>query len=218
MTTSHSQPHQSAAAVRPSPPQLTLDSKRWAQRADNLQFTELESVRTVAQNWRTGLAGLTSLLSVTSIVVAPGVADRLGGIWRPIAGALALAGLLALLYGTWQAMQAAFGVPGQAVRLSGELLRKWESDSARKGVAALAQARGATIAGLVLLIATTAVVIFGTRSQPAGMFLRVEGHSQTFCGHLGRSDADKLEIMGNDGSVHQSTITDLKSMQPTSSC
>ena len=46
-----------------------LTDKRWAQRAAALQFQELESVRAVAQQWRTGLTGLTALLSVASIVV-----------------------------------------------------------------------------------------------------------------------------------------------------
>ncbi|MCU1640341.1 MAG: peptidase caspase catalytic subunit p20 [Nocardia sp.] len=217
MSTPQGEP-QSGNPVPPVQPPVTLNSKRWAQRADSLQFTELSSVRSVAQNWRTGLAGLTSLLSVTSIVVAPGVADRLNGVCRPIAGVLALAGLLALLYGTWQAMSAAFGVTGGAVRITGERLRKWESDSAGQGAAALARARRATLTGLVLLIATTAVVFFGATTNPVGTFVRAEGPSGSFCGHLGHSDAEKLEIIGNDGSIHQLDLKELKSIQPTSSC
>src|ERR1700742_3190870 len=102
-----------------------IDAKRWAQRADELQFTQLANIRATAQNWRTGLAGLTSLLSVASIVVAPNLADKLDTGWLIGAGASALVGLLALLYGTWQATKAAFGVPGYAVILTGRRLRDW---------------------------------------------------------------------------------------------
>jgi hypothetical protein len=52
-------------------------------------------------------------------VVAPNVADKLDTGWLIGAGASALVGLLALLYGTWQAMSAAFGVPGDAVIVTG---------------------------------------------------------------------------------------------------
>lgn len=215
MSNPRCQPTRLAKAVQAP---VTIDSLRWAQRADNLQFTELDGVRAVAQNWRTGLAGLTSLLSVTSIVVAPGVGDRLSSAYRPIAGGLALAGLLVLLYGTWKAMQAAFGVPGQAVRVSGESLRQWESASATKGALALRRARYATVAGLVLLVATTAVVIFAASEPPTGALVRVDAGLGMFCGHIGHGDVGKLEIIGSDGAVHLLPITDVKSVQATSSC
>jgi hypothetical protein len=69
-----------------------------------------------------------------------------------------------------------------------------------------------------MLIATTALVIFGAASNSGGPLVRVDGHPESFCGHLGRSDSGKTEIIGTDGSIHQIAIAAVKSIQPTSSC
>ncbi|MEU0528987.1 hypothetical protein [Amycolatopsis tolypomycina] len=197
--------------------QADIDDKRWAQRADALQYQELEIIRTTAQSWRTGLAGITSLLSVTSIVVAPSLADRLAGPFRYVAGSLALAALLALLYGTWQAMAAAFGVPGAAVRLTGESLRAWESEQAAAGAGALRRARRATLTGMVAVIATVGVVFFAVR-VPAGPFARVETATAVYCGHLSGAKAGGVEVIAVDGTVHGVALADLRSIGSTAGC
>jgi hypothetical protein len=195
-------------------------AKRWAQRADQLPFTQLADIRATAQNWRTGLAGLTSLLSVTSVVVAPTLADKLGGLWRIGAGVLVLTGLLTLLYGTWQAMVAAFGVPGGQQLVTGETLWAWESEQTYLGSAALRRARGATLVGLLLIIATSVVVVIGTtRPQQQGPLVRVDSGHGSFCGHLtdGTTSAP-LGVVGNDGTVHLVAAGDLRAAKTVPSC
>lgn len=197
-----------------------IDAKRWAQRADQLPFTQLADIRATAQNWRTGLAGLTSLLSVTSIVVAPNLADKLDVAWRIAAGVLVLAGLLALLYGTWQAMVAAFGVPGDARIVSGPTLWAWETQQAISGALALRRARRATLLGLALVIATTAAVLIGamTTRAPAPL-VRVDTSHGSFCGHLSSGPrAATLGVVGEDGTVHIVAVPDVQVAQPVSNC
>jgi hypothetical protein len=196
------------------------DAKRWAQRADQLPFTQLADIRATASNWRTGLTGLTSLLSVTSIVVAPNLADKLDGAWRIAAGGLVVAGLLALLYGTWQAMAAAFGIPGEARPLSGQMLWAWETQQASSGAAALRRARKATLAGLALIIATTAVVVVGaTRARVPGPLVRLDTSHGSFCGHLSTGPRPAtLGVVGDDGTVHIVNLADLQVAQPVSNC
>jgi hypothetical protein len=47
---------------------MSLDPKRWAQKAQELKFTQLDSARRQAEGWRTGLGGLTTLLSAALII------------------------------------------------------------------------------------------------------------------------------------------------------
>lgn len=168
-----------------SPRRLTLDDKRWAQRANALQFGELDAVRATADKWRTGLAALTSLLSVASIIAAPGLADRLSGSWRLVVGLLVLGGLLALLYGTWQAMGGAFGLPDAAVAMTGERLRRWESQQARAGAARLRRARAGALTGIGLLIATAIAAYLAVPA--AAQTVRVDTGDQAYCGTIGKA-------------------------------
>lgn len=194
-----------------------IDDKRWAQRANTLQFQELEIVRSAAQLWRNGLTGLTALLSVTSIVVAPNLADHLQAPWRYIAGILALGALLALLYGAWQAMRAAFGVPGDVVRVTGERLRVWESGQARTGVTALRRARAASLIGMAALITTVAIVFISAQSK-AGPFVLLETGSGTYCGHLGKGGPGQLRVIAEDGTVHTAPLNDVHAVTPLTAC
>lgn len=197
---------------------LTIDDKRWAQRANVLQFQELEAVRRTAEQWRTGLAALTALLSVVSIIAAPGLADRLVGGWRALVGGLALAGLLALLYGTWQAMRGAFGLPDAAIAMTGERLRRWESEQARAGVAALRRARAATLVGITLLIATAGATFVAAPSAP-GQQVKVDTGTTAICGSLGAGRTDgTITVTGSDGTIHTVPIDTITSIGTSAAC
>ena len=200
------------------PPRLLpgIDSKRWAQRAAAVPFGELAAVRATAEQWRNGLAGLVTLLSVGSLIASPALAGRLTGWSRLAVGILALGGLLTLLFGTWRAMDAAFGAPGEDNYLTGERLRAWEHDQANAAVAALRSARRAFIAGLLLTIAAAATA-FGF-TPASGTTVRAQTVTGTFCGQLGTSAGRTVSITGSDGTVHTIPITAIRSLQPAASC
>jgi hypothetical protein len=200
------------------PPRLLpgIDSKRWAQRAAAVPFGELAAVRSTAKQWRNGLAGLVTLLSAGSLIASPSLADRLTGWSRLAVGVLALCGLLTLLYGTWRAMDAAFGAPGEDNYLTGERLRKWEHDQANAAVAALRSARWAFIAGLLLTIAAAAIA-FGF-TPASGSMVRAQTLTGTFCGQLSTSGGRTVSIIGSDGTVHTIPVTAIRSLQPTAGC
>lgn len=200
------------------PPMIGIDAKRWAQRADSLQYAELANLRSVAQNWRTGLAGLTSLLSVTSLIAVPGLSDRLSQPLRLVACGLIVTGLMALLFGTWQAMTAAFGIPGRAAHMTGERLRLWESGATRAGASALGKARTATAVGLLLIVMASAVVILGSAGPAPSPLVRAETVTAEFCGRVGDSDEGQLVVIGGDGTVHRMRIADVRSLLPAVSC
>jgi hypothetical protein len=201
-----------------SPRALDLSDKRWAQRAHQLQFHELDAVRATAERWRTGLAALTSLLAASSVIAAPGLADRLPGGWHVAVGIIALAGLLSLLYGTWEAMTAAFGRPGAAVTMTGERLHRWESAQAQTGVAALRRARFATAAGILLLILTAGTTFLGA-STAAGQTARVDLGGVAYCGRIEKGTTDgKITVTGRDGTVRTVSLAEVKSLDPAAAC
>jgi len=73
-----------------------LANKRWAQRANAIQFGELAAVRATAAQWRNGLAGLTALLSAGTLLASPTLASHLDPGPQLAVGLLAVAGLLAV--------------------------------------------------------------------------------------------------------------------------
>lgn len=201
-----------------SPRALTIDDKRWAQRANALQFQELDLVRRTADQWRTGLAALTALLSITSIIAAPGIADRVSGGWRITVGALALAGLLALLAGTWQAMRAAFGHPDAATTLTGERLRTWESEQAQTAATALRWARTGALTGMLLLIATAATTFLAAPTTN-GPTARVDTGTAVYCGKLGKADkSGTITVTGRNGTIHTIPLGSIRSLDPAATC
>lgn len=195
---------------------VTIDSKRWAQRASAVPFTELAAVRAVAEQWRNGLAALTTLLSAASLFASPSLASHLTGWPRLAVGILALLGLLALLYGTWSAMNAAFGMPGNEDYITGPRLQKWEHDQAKAAVARLRMARLGFIAGLTFTIAAAATAFAAPTANSA--LIRAETVTDSYCGQLSTSTGKTIAITGADGTVHIIPLTTLRALQPASSC
>ena len=197
-------------------PPVTIDSKRWAQRASAVPFAELAAVRAVAEQWRNGLAALTTLLSAASLFASPSLASHLAGWPRLAVGILALLGLLALLYGTWSAMHAAFGTPGDEDYISGPRLQKWEHDQARAAVARLRTARRGFVAGLTFTIAAAATAYAAPTASST--LTRAETVTGTYCGQLSTSTGNAIAITGTDGTVHVIPLTTIRALQPVGSC
>lgn len=195
------------------------DSKRWAQRARDTPFSELSSVRATAEQWRNGLAGLTALLSAAALITSPSLATTLTTGWRAFVGILALTGLLALTFGTWQAMRAAFGVPGSAIPMTGERLKAWEQQQATDAVGMLNYARSAFLSGIMLIVAASAVAFSAQPlSAPPGQAVVITTIDQTLCGHLGSGSAGQLTLTSADGRVHTVQLISIKNLALASSC
>jgi hypothetical protein len=193
-----------------------LGNKRWAQQANAIQFGELAAVRATATQWRNGLAGLTALLSAGTLLASPTLAAHLNPGPRLAVGLLAVAGLLALLFGTWRVMDAAFGVPVKEQYITGEWLQNWEHEQANKAVKALTAARWAFLAGIVLTIAAAATA-YGFASPATGTLARVQTQAGTWCGQLG-SAGRSISITGADGTVHLINPTVIRAMKVETSC
>lgn len=193
-----------------------LANKRWAQRANAIQFGELAGVRATAGQWRNGLAGLTALLSAGTLLASPTLASHLDPGPQLAVGLLAVAGLLALLFGTWRAMDAAFGVPAKEQYITGEWLQTWEHEQVGQAVKALTVARWAFLAGVLLTIAAAATA-YGFAFPATGTLARVQTGAGTWCGQLG-SAGHSISITGADGTVHLIDPTTIRAMKVKTSC
>jgi len=193
------------------------DNKRWAQRAQEVQFSELSSVRAAAEQWRNGLAALTALLSAAALITSPSLGTTVAGGWRVLVGLLAVGGLLILIFATWRAMLAAFGVPGAAMPMTGERLKAWEHAQASAAVGLLDQARLAFLSGVLLIVAASGVA-FWAQPTAAGPWVVVTTPTGAQCGLLGSGEGNHLELTSLDGGVHMVPLTAVTGISATSSC
>lgn len=206
-----------ASAAQPPGEPPDPDARLWALRASNAPFEELAATRTNAEQWRNGLAGLTALLSAGSLIASPGVADHVLSTWRWLVGLLALAGLLSLLYGTWRAMNASFGLPGKEIVMTGENLRIWEHDQTSAAIEELAIARRSFAAGILLITAAAAAAFIAT---PAGdePTVQVDSRTGTFCGQIVTSRPGTVAIQAHDGTLFTLVTSQIIRVQPVSNC
>jgi hypothetical protein len=204
-------PDQAAAAP------LDPEDRHWAVRASQARLNELPAARATAEQWRNGLAGLTALLSASSLIASPGLADHVSGPWRLAVGVLALAGLLTLLYGTSRAMNAAFGTPGPEILMTGETLRDWEHSQAVTALANVRNARRSFLAGLILVIAAAAIA-FAAIPASSGNLVQVTGRAGAYCGDLGSSTSRAITITSSDGATRTIPLTQVATIVPVSGC
>jgi hypothetical protein len=146
---------------------MSLAAKRWAKLADEQQFKQLATVQATAANWRTGLIALTALLTAVTIIKGPEAAADLSTPGRIIIAVLLGLALLALLFGSGAAMYAAYGFPSRDQLLTGESLRTWSANEAKKSRKWLVAAVASFFAAVPLIGAAIAVGWFDQDWFPA---------------------------------------------------
>src|SRR3954470_24593677 len=147
---------------------MSLADKKWAKLADEQQFTRLESIHTIAGNWRNGLLGLTALVATVTIIKGPEKADELSVHGKRYAAILLGVALFLLLLGSFLAMYAAFGLHPAESLLTGESLRHWTAKKAHHAKLELRYAVVCFFAAVAALAGAIAVTWFdeGQSSPP----------------------------------------------------
>ncbi len=199
---------------------MSLADKRWAKKAQALQFDQLERMRTTAERWRNGLTGLTGVLTAVAILKGKeNVGDLSAGGRRLVIWLLAVA-LLLLLIGSFAAMRAAFGFPGTGIELSGEELQQWERNELRVGQSYLQVAALTFVTGVLLVAIATGVT--WVDEPPRKLFVAVQSGKQAICGELIRADHKTLVLRVSDGSGESVTrrvaFKDVRKLVPRSAC
>jgi hypothetical protein len=100
------------ARITPGPPATPGDLKH-AQEIQELQASELDSVRAQAEKWRTGLGGLIGLATIVAAVRGTGGKAELDTIGKIVSGVLLLLAVVFGAVGGFVAMRAAYGFPGR---------------------------------------------------------------------------------------------------------
>lgn len=173
---------------------MSVDRKRWAQRAQELRFTQLETARRQAEGWRTGLAGMTALFGAVLVVKGR---DNVAGLtpafrWLVVLTLGAALGLL--VRATLLAVRACWGEPGEECLLSGEDLRAWTAREVIEITHAIRRAARLAVASVVALAFAVACTWLGPSGQSDRPLFLVEHDAVQTCGALISSDHGRLRL------------------------
>ncbi|MFI1174432.1 hypothetical protein [Streptomyces melanogenes] len=195
--------------------------RRWAELAREAEFAQLPEVRRQAEGWRTGLAGLTALLAVLTVVKGP---DSLANVPRTAAHVsvvLAAAGFTVLLAGTLLAVRAAHGRPEREIVLGGQALRRWTRGEVARAGRRLRWAAVCCVSGV--LLSAGAVGVAWTAAAPAGRqpvrVITLSG--ETLCGELVGAGPEAVVVRagaGPPGPLRSIPYGTLVSLTPVRSC
>ncbi|MFG1922392.1 hypothetical protein [Cryptosporangium sp. NPDC048952] len=196
---------------------MSLDAKRWWERAHDLKFHQLEAARRQAESWRTGLAGSTALLGAALVIKGPDNVSRLTPGFRWLVVVLVGLALASLLTATLLAVGASAGTPGRRIVLTGEDLRAWSEQEVRSIGRALRWAARLTVLGVVAVGVAVACTWLGPGRATAGLVV-VESSTERSCGTLLGSDGGRLAIQTSSGTVRLVAFANVRSVSPTRAC
>lgn len=176
---------------------MSIDRKRWAQRAQELKFTQLDSARKQAEGWRVGLSGLTALLGTALIVKGRDNITSLtpGFRW----GVVILLGvaLTLLVTATLLAIRASSGMPDENILLSGESLRSWTLGEVGRISIAIRRATWLATLGVACLTVAIGSAWLGPVAKPTTTPVDVRYEGGRKCGEL--TSADRHNLILDDG-------------------
>jgi hypothetical protein len=195
---------------------MSIEHKRWAQRAQELRLEQLSTARKQAEAWRTGLAGMTTLLGVVLVVKGRETVGDLAPWTRTTVAVLLVVTFGGLLAATVLAVRAAAGTPGAEILLTGEGLREWTRNEVRAIARRIWCAALLTLAALSLLVTALGFTWFGPVSDPTKPMVRVVTRGESMCGELVGTAGDNVVVKGE--SLKQTPINRIVSIEPVESC
>ncbi|MEU8041155.1 hypothetical protein [Streptosporangium sp. NPDC049078] len=195
---------------------MSIERKRWAQRAQALRFEQLTIVRKQAEGWRIGLSGLTALLSAVLLVKGR---DTVTGLedWAKVTVAILLtAAFAALVAATMLAIRAASGTPGSEILLTGEDLQEWTRHEVRAVGQRIRGAAALTVLALAMLVTALGFTWFGPDAKAAKSMVEVVGPAGRLCGELiGSADG---ELIIKERGLRRVTLSRVISVSPVEKC
>lgn len=133
---------------------------------------QLTTVRKSAENWRTGLAAIVSVITASWVIKGPADVQSLE---RPASygvGILLALGLASAIFGAWMCITAANGKPSLVTRDEIHTLGGISGFSLSRAKAAARQlrlAQGATVLALVLLASSIGLTWYGPRATSVSL-------------------------------------------------
>jgi hypothetical protein len=196
---------------------VSSDRWRWAQKAQQLRFTQLDLARRQAETWRNGLTGITALLGAVLVIRGRDDIVDLAVSYQVIPVALFGLGLTALVVATLLAIRAASGVPGEECLLTGEDLERWTQDEVRRVQRAIRAASMLTVAGACALAVGTGTAWLAPARTPALPTVRVQSRQGQYCGQLSLLGDGTIGVNGRTGD-HVIPLTWVERIDTVASC
>ena len=190
---------------------------RWDRQAKELQFTQLEVIRGVAEKWRAGLTALTGFLTAVVALAAPTATMAVRPRERWVIGVLLLLGLVCLAVATWRTMRAAFGIP-EAIRNNGARLQLWSERATIQAATDLKAARQLAVGAFILFSCAGVVGYSANPGSPA--FARVTTvDGKKYCGTLTTDEDGRVyRIAGTDATQHDIPLDQVDSVKLGVTC
>ncbi|MFI5910587.1 hypothetical protein [Dactylosporangium sp. NPDC051541] len=163
---------------------MTSDRWHWGQKAQLLKFNQLEAARRQAESWRTGLTGITVLLSAVLVVKGRDNVSTLAPPYPLLVLLCFLAALAALVVATLAALRAASGVPGDECLLTAEDLEAWSKAETTDVYRWITVARRLTVGGLWLIATGAAVAWLAPANLADPPLVRVDSPTGPICGRM----------------------------------
>lgn len=190
---------------------------------DALSVASQDNITASAERWRTGLAGLTAIITGGLLIQGPTNAADLDPLWRAVLTGLFGLGIAASLRGFWLALRASAGVPTtlrfDELRRDYGTVALYRLHKARNAERDLGRARFAAVMSAMLLAGAVLTWWWAPASGSDGPSVIVDHAGQQSCGSIVASDATGLRLALDDNpsraTIAWVTIAQIK---PTSSC
>jgi len=196
-----------------------------AQAFQALVDASLPTVRAMVQAWRTGLAGLVTLVTTGVVITGRDVAAELTPGWLAAVTVTIGGGLVLAVVGLWHTLAAEVGARAQLHTLNDMRARYASVEAYQVGLAAAAARRLQTARGVVAvalaLLLTGVLLTWWAPPAPADppAFVRVTTPAGVTCGELRSGDGGTLRL-AVDGAHDEVAIPlgNVRNLAVTDSC
>lgn len=185
------------------PASLAPDQVRWQKKADELQFTALDTVRGTAEKWAASLAAILGLFGTVLLVKGREDITKLADEYQVAVAMVLLMALAAAAGASAYAAFAAQGTPRDLRWPTGDKLRALERASAVLARERLKWSRILTFVAVGLLAAAVGLTWFGEAKPPESTeahLLVISPSADPECGSLARAAGGGL-VLETDAST-----------------
>jgi hypothetical protein len=195
---------------------VSIETKRWVQLAQELTFQQLTSARKQAEGWRTGLTGLTALLTAVLIIKGRDNVSDLPSTFLWTVVVLLGAALALLVTATLLAVRAASGAPSAAILLTGENLRTWTKSEVQAVGRFIRWAAILTVAAICLLALAVGITWTAPVADPTKPLVEVILPTGSSCGELLSATGGNLLLQ--NGKIQLIPLAHVLAMNLVRSC
>ncbi len=200
--------------VRPRP--QTPDERKWALRAQELHFTELDRLKVTAEKWATSLTAILGAFGAVALIKGPDtIADLEPSLQYWTGGVLALAiacGLISIFLAAF----AAQGIPSRQW-LTGLGVRERYAEMTEKAAKRLHWSRLVVIPAVLLTGASIGLTWYGKKAdRPMPTVIAVQSSGEVVCGVLARDGGGRLVV--KSGNQPEVPLAEVVSVATISKC